>query len=1033
MEPWAPLQQSHPWGRSAGLSKSPDQEPQKDGYPKPTSHPGQNGEGHFEHLDQKGDPLPWPDPQGDCQQPAHPDGPAEPSRPETWARNYEGELPYLSFPRLGYQDPYQNYPSPRTREEYSYGGFYRGHPDLCQEERVPKPGSPYIRHEDYWYQNYIGNYRHDHLDSSFDANSDSQPWAKNYDAYKVSPTPGSKQEKPGGEHQDVASNVLEEEEASREYKELSRADEPSMLQHYKDSGLSSSSYELSQYMPDPSDHSYPMHSESWNLEPADDTTSDNPTASMKYSVPHVPVCFGPGGQLVRVCPNSPTDGQTALVEVHSLEVILSDTKEQEDMRAFSGPLIREDVHKVDVMTFCQKKAALCRELETPRGKESALLWQLLVLLCRQNGSMVGSDTAELLMQDCKTSEKYKLQAPPAANLINLTDEDLLRHSSQTPNLLTGEVPPRVATRPHAVEKFTKLLFYGRKKEALEWAMKNHLWGHALFLSSKMDQRTYTWVMSGFTSTLAPSDPLQTLFQLMSGRIPQAAMSCGDRQWGDWRPHLAVMLSNQAGDAELNKKAIVTMGDTLAGKGLVEAAHICYLMARVPFGHYARKTDHLTLLGSSHSQAFIKFATMEAIQRTEIFEYCQTLGRPKSFIPSFQVYKLIYASRLADYGLTSQALYYCEGISSALLSQTESKHPVLLVELIKLAERLQLSDPLLLERPRRGKTLEPDWLVHLRDRHKELEVEKHKESRGEYNPAILRISESDTTVCQDPGQSRPQVYPSYVKPLPAGQSRNPPGLWEHHPSSQPGPRPVGGQPGQSRKSGPLYATPEVYPPASSHMGAVLTSPERVQYSEAPSVPSESQSSLIPRARSISRTSTISLEEEDREGMDSVDDAEEKALGTNGVEENSKSLGFGWLSWFRSKSTNTVAPIEEKNSWNGSEPETLFHPQEMTPAASLSPFLSPSLPHSGANPFSRSENGAMRVGDKAVGLQAGGVPMTEGISRDLYFGPRTLPPPPPPPVGAVPLYNPSQISQLTSTMATGLNRTSRLAQRRYPAQP
>lgn len=37
----------------------------------------------------------------------------------------------------------------------------------------------------------------------------------------------------------------------------------------------------------------------------------------------------------------------------------------------------------------------------------------------------------------------------------------------------------------------------------------------------------------------------------------------------------------------------------AGKGLVAAAHFCYLMAHVPFGHYTVKTDHLALLGSSH--------------------------------------------------------------------------------------------------------------------------------------------------------------------------------------------------------------------------------------------------------------------------------------------------------------------------------------------------------------------------------------------------------------------------------------------------
>lgn len=52
--------------------------------------------------------------------------------------------------------------------------------------------------------------------------------------------------------------------------------------------------------------------------------------------------------------------------------------------------------------------------------------------------------------------------------------------------------------------------------------------------------------------------------------------------------------------------------------------------------------------------------------------------------SSQVYKLLYASRLADYGLASQALHYCEAIGAAVLSQGQSSHPVLLVELIKVS-------------------------------------------------------------------------------------------------------------------------------------------------------------------------------------------------------------------------------------------------------------------------------------------------------------------------------------------------------------
>lgn len=56
-------------------------------------------------------------------------------------------------------------------------------------------------------------------------------------------------------------------------------------------------------------------------------------------------------------------------------------------------------------------------------------------------------------------------------------------------------------------------------------MKRGLWGHALFLASKMDQRTYASVMMRFANGLAMNDPLQTLYQLMSGRQPAAVTVC----------------------------------------------------------------------------------------------------------------------------------------------------------------------------------------------------------------------------------------------------------------------------------------------------------------------------------------------------------------------------------------------------------------------------------------------------------------------------------------------------------------------------
>ena len=59
-------------------------------------------------------------------------------------------------------------------------------------------------------------------------------------------------------------------------------------------------------------------------------------------------------------------------------------------------------------------------------------------------------------------------------------------------------------------------------------MNKGLWGHALFLASKMDQRTYAGVMTRFANGLAVNDPLQTLYQLMSARMPSSMKYCVDQ-------------------------------------------------------------------------------------------------------------------------------------------------------------------------------------------------------------------------------------------------------------------------------------------------------------------------------------------------------------------------------------------------------------------------------------------------------------------------------------------------------------------------
>uniref|UniRef100_A0A8C0BHX9 SEC16 homolog B, endoplasmic reticulum export factor n=1 Tax=Buteo japonicus TaxID=224669 RepID=A0A8C0BHX9_9AVES len=386
---------------------------------------------------------------------------------------------------------------------------------------------------------------------------------------------------------------------------------PSLLLQYRESGLSSSSHELSQYIRDGADHYDPVLSGTWSPAQAGGplVSTPDPVVPLKFSLPHMAVCFGAGGQLVLVCPHCPAEGQLPHVELHSLEVCHSPAP-QTALGPLAGvaPFALRDANAVHHPNSYLSSLPIpcCHLISSQHGPSSlhhaspclGIAFSLWCSLLMGTDSMVGSDTAELLIQDCRCLEKYKRQNP-AANLLGLTDDEGMSRQPGTLDLITGEVPPIVETQAQIVEKFTKLLYYGRKKDALVWAMRNQLWGHALFLSSKMDPRTYSWVLTGFTSTLATNDPLQTLFQLMSGRIPQAALCCGDATWGDWRPHLAVMLSNKAGDVDLNHRAIVTMGDSLAGRGAVEAAHFCYLMADIPFGYFRVKADRMALLGSSH--------------------------------------------------------------------------------------------------------------------------------------------------------------------------------------------------------------------------------------------------------------------------------------------------------------------------------------------------------------------------------------------------------------------------------------------------
>lgn len=389
-------------------------------------------------------------------------------------------------------------------------------------------------------------------------------------------------------------------------------------------------------------------------------------------------------------------------------------------QSFPGPLVKGITHKKTVIEYCEERIKLGPVSSRLRSYQSSsnslqslnsqltnqssyvLLWNLLILLLRQNGVVVGTDIAELLINNQKLF-RYETQSKR-----NSIENEIKENSeSNTSEVEEGELfcdEKSHLSDEEITDKFRNHLLYGNFNEALEWATDNNLWGHALFLASKVDKRLHANVMMKFANKLELNDPLQTLYQLMSGRCPSSVTNVQDEKWGDWRPHLAMIISNTTQSPELNRKAITILGDSLLNRGDLFAAQFCYLMAQVGFGKFPSVGDPMTsanmvrlvLLGSSHIKAnsFLEFATSESIIMTEIYEYACSLNDESFSIIEFQPYKFLFSCRLLDYGFHLKALMYLEQIYVHIQKNSSIYEASFIERVYELADKLKFYDPVM---------------------------------------------------------------------------------------------------------------------------------------------------------------------------------------------------------------------------------------------------------------------------------------------------------------------------------------------------
>ncbi|XP_046418390.1 uncharacterized protein LOC124178788 isoform X2 [Neodiprion fabricii] len=420
----------------------------------------------------------------------------------------------------------------------------------------------------------------------------------------------------------------------------------------------------------------------------------------KFSTSHVQASFSTGS-LVHVHASYPADGELARVDILRVSSLLAHDPVVRELVAYPGPLIKGVTHKKTIIEYCEakiKKAECSEDVDDPASY--ILLYKLMVMLIRQNGNVVGVDIAELLLSNQKSypytgkQREVRLGRESVISQKSVgTSGDELNRDTVTPLDTddTGNLNKPLST-DQVTDHFRELLLYGCGQEALEYAMDKGLWGHALFLASKLDKRTHASVMTRFANGLMANDPLQTLYQLQSGRVPASVTCIAEPKWGDWRPHLAMIISNTSPNPEINRKSITTLGDTLFARNHVHAAHFCYVLAQVDFGPYGMPNSKLVLLGSNPHKPYNVFVTNEAIMLTEIYEYARNLSEPGFTLIDLQTFKYGLAVKLVDYGLTEKALLYIEQIA-VNITREPSKYPISFVEkLHNLGDRIKYSDP-----------------------------------------------------------------------------------------------------------------------------------------------------------------------------------------------------------------------------------------------------------------------------------------------------------------------------------------------------
>lgn len=451
--------------------------------------------------------------------------------------------------------------------------------------------------------------------------------------------------------------------------------------------------------------------------------------------PRAIATFGFGGMLIMSQPRlgssfSNQPPQAGPVSLISTGQLLSNNPDVIAMKAFPGPAISKSAKELtNLLTARCKHVDQAAQHVTGsqtnpvRIEAARLLWHMLRLLLESKGALSGPKGCEkamyALLADAKSqngaSSPSPLDSDPLASAI-LGD--------CTESLVTLE------KRKSVVLDIQQLVQAGKREEALQIAVKEGVWDHALLLSSFISPSVLRDTVSSFVlSTLSIGSPLRMAYLQLAGKavdlfklggntggmmipgalvggapflggLPSASGPAGFNPMSaaaqsnpytglmdHWKMNIATAVANkpptpaavapgangpQQGQT-WHDPALMQLGDALWQHcSSVEAAHLCYLLADLGLDSALNPGSRFVLVGGDHKRHPRTVASnVEAIHRTELLEFAKRQSNSKFCFPRFQPYKLLHAISLADIGMLKLSLEYLESIKHVIGSNAKA--------------------------------------------------------------------------------------------------------------------------------------------------------------------------------------------------------------------------------------------------------------------------------------------------------------------------------------------------------------------------